>query len=405
MPNGGFHFQYRLSGLPPSVRRFARADTESLVPGDMASFDAGVARLAATGDVTFLGCVLAPTTRAERHVEVIADDDAVYGVRDPVARRAGTKLDLTGGSGAQTVKRSFNDDFEVVVDSTADEQTLLRITVGRHWEFTVAVPAGETLPSRAPLTRARERELVMAAAAGDRAATAELVEAFLPAIAGVARLYRGTATIERTELLQEGVVGLLRAVGRFDPSLGSPFWAYATWWVRQAMQQLVSELARPTVLSDRAQRGLARIRDTRGSFLQAHRREPTLAELAALVELPRDTVESLLALEQTALPLGAGLGGDDERAGVVGAALADPVAEDEYERILTRLEIEQLRDLTNTLTARERAIVFEHYGLDGPRRTLREIGAELGISAERVRQIEEQALEKIRAAAMLDRQT
>jgi RNA polymerase sigma factor (sigma-70 family) len=369
----------------------------------MVTFDAGIARLAATGDVSMLGCVLEPAARTGRHVEVIADEDAVYGVHDAVARTAGTNLDLAGGSGEQTVKESFNDDFEVVVDSTAGEETLLRITVGRHWEFTVALPAGESAARRAPLTRARERELVMAAAAGDRAATADLVEAFLPAIAGVARLYHGVATIDRTELLQEGVVGLLRAVRRFDPSLGTPFWAYATWWVRQAMQQLISELTRPTVLSDRAQRGLARIRQARGSYLQAHRREPSLAELAALVELPRIHVERLLALEQASLPLGVGLGGDDERAGVVG--LADPVAEDEYERILTRLEIEQLRDLTNTLTARERSIVFDHYGLEGSRRTLREIGAELGISAERVRQIEEQALEKIRAAAMLDRQT
>jgi RNA polymerase sigma factor (sigma-70 family) len=370
----------------------------------MASLDAGVARLAATGDVSMLGSVLEPAARTGRHVEVIADEDAVYGVRDGVARMAGENLDLAGGSGEQTVKESINDDFEVVVDSPAGEETLLRITVGSHWEFTVALPVGEKVAPRAPLTHVRERELVMAAAAGEGAATAELVEAFLPSITGVARLYRGVATIDRAELLQEGVVGLLRAVRRFDPSLGTPFWAYATWWVRQAMQQLVSELTRPTVLSDRAQRGLARIRQARGSFLQAHRREPSLAELAALVELSRDHVESLLALEQASLPLGSRFPNEDERATAVEDVLADPVAEDEYERILTRIEIEQVRDLANALTARERLILYEHYGLEGPRRTLRELGLELGISAERVRQIEEQALEKIRNTVMLDLQ-
>src|ERR1700674_3721585 len=87
------------------------------------------------------------------------------------------------------------------------------------------------------LTLARERELVLAAAAGEQRAREELVEAFLPAIGGVARRYRMAFSVERSELLQEGVVGLLRAVERFDPSPGTPFWAYAFWWVRRSMQQ------------------------------------------------------------------------------------------------------------------------------------------------------------------------
>jgi RNA polymerase primary sigma factor len=228
---------------------------------------------------------------------------------------------------------------------------------------------------------------------------AELVETFLPAIAGIARLYRGVAAVERTELLQEGVVGLLRAIRRFDPSLGNPFWAYATWWVRQAMQQLISELARPMVLSDRAQRGLAQIREARRAYVQSHGHEPSTGELAALVELSRDQVESLLAAERAPQPLDlrvdtGGLPGTGED------VLADPVAEEEYERILSRLEIERIRDLTKTLNAREREILYQHYGLEGSPRTLRAIGQALGISAERVRQIEEQTLEKLRTAVL-----
>jgi RNA polymerase sigma factor (sigma-70 family) len=80
--------------------------------------------------------------------------------------------------------------------------------------------------------------------------------------------------------------------------------------------------------------------------------------------------------------------------------LADPTAEQEYERIISRLEIERIRDLTRTLTAREREILNQHYGLEGPAKTLREIGEELGISAERVRQIEERSLEKLRDAVL-----
>jgi RNA polymerase sigma factor (sigma-70 family) len=401
MNSFGFHFRYRLSGLPPSTQRFAPGVKLGLVPGDMVSLDGETPALAATSDVSLLGCVIEPRTEDGRNIAVIADEDAVYGVADPHERTVGTNLDLAGSSGAQTVKTSVNDDFEVVAASTADEETLLRITFGRHCDFIVAVPASETAATWRSLTPARERQLVMAAAAGDPDACEELVDAFLPAIAGVARLYRNVPAVERTELLQEGVVGLLRAIRRFDPSLNTPFWAYATWWVRQGMQQLISEVARPTVLSDRAQRGLARIREARRAHVEAEGREPSPREVAALVGLSLEQVESLLAVERTPQPLEAARARDGGPP-AIGETLADPVAEDDYEQVMTRLEIETIRDLTKTLDAREREILYLHYGLEGaPPQTLRAIGETIGISAERVRQIEEQTLEKLRRSATL----
>jgi DNA-directed RNA polymerase sigma subunit (sigma70/sigma32) len=131
------------------------------------------------------------------------------------------------------------------------------------------------LGERPRLPVAVERRLVAAAQGGDRQAREELVEAFLPLIAGVARVYRGSGAITRTELMQEGVVGLLRALERYDPAMEVPFWGYAAWWVRQAMQQLIAELTRPMVLSDRALRHLAQLKRAHGGFLQQHGREPT----------------------------------------------------------------------------------------------------------------------------------
>src|ERR1700710_2201306 len=82
-----------------------------------------------------------------------------------------------------------------------------------------------------------ERELVLAAQGGEGAARDTLVDMFMPLVASLARRYRGTPSLTRDELLQAGVVGLLRALERYDPALGTPFWCYASWWVRQAMQQ------------------------------------------------------------------------------------------------------------------------------------------------------------------------
>jgi RNA polymerase primary sigma factor len=248
------------------------------------------------------------------------------------------------------------------------------------------------------LTPARERDLVVAAEAGDAGACAELVEAFMPAIAGVARLYRNVAGVDRSELLQEGVVGLLRAVKRYDPHLGTPFWSYASWWVRQAMQQLVAEVARPVVLSDRALRQLARVNQVRREHLQAQGREPTTAELVAATGFTPEQVESLIAFERPARGLEEVVGGEDGPIGTFEDLVPDPAAEGEYEKVVERIQVEQLRSLSDVLDERERDIVHSHYGLGCPTETLREIGGRLGLSVERVRQIEERALEKLRGA-------
>ena len=112
-------------------------------------------------------------------------------------------------------------------------------------DVSVAAEA-RVIEGRPPLAPERERALL---------------EAYMPRIAAMARHYRISPNVERVEVLQEGVAGLLRALEGYDPDRGIPFWAYARWWVRQSMQRLVAELTRPSVLSDHAPRQLSRIRD------------------------------------------------------------------------------------------------------------------------------------------------
>src|SRR4051795_5167801 len=220
---------------------------------------------------------------------------------------------------------------------------------------------------RTRLPPAAERRLVLAARenAEDRE---RLIEGFMPLIGSVARLYRGFPTVDHQELMQEGVVGLLRALQRYDPEMGTPFWAYASWWVRQSMQQLVSELTRPVVLSDRAVRHLAHIKDAHRHLVQCNGKEPTVDELATRTGLQRAQVENLIAAERMPRPLEEPIGGD-QSAGTFGELLADPRAEDAYDRVPRRMVVESLKGVLGGLTERERLILRGRFGFDGPEQT------------------------------------
>jgi RNA polymerase primary sigma factor len=244
-----------------------------------------------------------------------------------------------------------------------------------------------------------QSDLVRAARRNRPHARARLIESFMPLIGSVARIYAHAPTVDRSELMQEGVVGMLRALERYDPELGTPFWAYASWWVRQAMQQVVSELSRPVVLSDRALRQLAHVREARRTFAGAHAREPSVQELAAASELTLAQLDRLSVAERSPRSLDEPL--DDttgEGGATFGDTLSDPWAEEAYEELGIRMRVAEVPRLLEQLSARERGVVEGRYGLQSRELTLRELGETMGISAERVRQIEQAALEKMRTA-------
>jgi RNA polymerase sigma factor (sigma-70 family) len=163
----------------------------------------------------------------------------------------------------------------------------------------------------------------------------------------------------------------------------------------------VAELTRPVVLSDRAARQLARVKEARTSHVRLHARDPRPCELATATGLPLGHVEQLLAAERRARSLDEPVHEDGASSTTPAEQLPDPAAEEAYERATPQLGADRLPGLLTALSEREQGIVRARFGLEGSEHTLRELGERFGVSVERIRQIEEGALDKLRGAAEL----
>jgi RNA polymerase sigma factor (sigma-70 family) len=241
-------------------------------------------------------------------------------------------------------------------------------------------------------------DLVRRAQAGDLRAREELIGQLLPLVNSIARSYR-TARLEHADLIQEGCVGILRALRRFDPDRGVPFPAYAALWIRQALQEQHSDFIRPLRLPPKALRQLAQLKSEHFRIYAAEHRDASAAELAGSTEIDLNQVEALLRSDASLRSLDEPVAGLEGEIGTLGDVLADPVSADQYEEVLDSIAGEQLLTLLTQLTERERDIVDSRFGFERPAEKLTAIGSRLGISAERVRQIEERALAKMRHAS------
>jgi RNA polymerase sigma factor (sigma-70 family) len=271
---------------------------------------------------------------------------------------------------------------------SADEERRLgeAIAAGRRAE--------ERLRAAADLPAAERRQLSEAVARG-REARRQLARQNVRLALSVARRYaRPGYPLE--DAVQDGVLGLLRAADRYDPNLGYRFSTYATWWIRQAIRRGLIEQGRSLRLPEHVVGTLARLGREDARLHAALGRPPTTAELAAAAELSPERLQELLAAQRAPASLDAPV---DEGERALGDVVPDERAAvaERAEAQLLRAEIERLLD---TLPDREQEVMRLRYGLgDTEPLTLAEIGERLGISRERVRQLEAQALRKLRARA------
>jgi RNA polymerase sigma factor (sigma-70 family) len=240
--------------------------------------------------------------------------------------------------------------------------------------------------------------LVVRAQAGDLAAREQLIDRLLPLVSAIARRFR-TEGLEQTDLIQEGIVGLLRALERYDPARGVPFAAFATWWIRQALQDARSDFIRPFRLPPKALRQLSRLKSEHQRIYQDEQRSAAVAELAQRTSIDLDQVKALAAADVRVRSLDEPIKAGGGEVGSLGDLLEDPLSAAAYEEVIDAVAGAQLRALLSRLTEREREVVTARFGFDGAPEKLVEIGERLGLSAERVRQIEERALAKLRHGA------
>jgi len=246
------------------------------------------------------------------------------------------------------------------------------------------------------LNAAEERELSRRSREGDEEARARLIESNLRLVISIAKKYRGRGVLFE-DLIQEGNAGLIKAVERFDPSLGNRFSTYATWWIRQAVTRAVADHARTVRLPAHVVDAVFRLRRAESELSTELGRDATEEELALRLGTKPEEVRRLREVSQPIGSVNARIGIAAEEGAEMGDLLPDELAGNDY----TRVEIGQwegtLREAVSSLPEREARILNMRHGLDGSRScTLREVSEALGISQERARQVEIKALRTIR---------
>ncbi len=244
------------------------------------------------------------------------------------------------------------------------------------------------------LTAEQEVELAVRIKAGDEAALHQMVRGNLRFVVSVAKKYQGQG-LSLADLINEGNYGLIKAAQRFDETRGFKFISYAVWWIRQAILQALAEQARVVRLPLNRIGTISKVRKASARLAQAYRRLPNAAELAAELDLPEHKVEDALRHQARHLSVDAPFGDEDD--GTLLDVLADAASLDPDDALVDESVRADVQRALSLLTPREAEITRLYFGIgrETPM-TLEEIGGEYELTRERVRQIKEKALRKLR---------
>lgn len=250
--------------------------------------------------------------------------------------------------------------------------------------------------SKHPLLSQEEEQLIGARiCAGDDKAREELIVANLRLVVSIAKKYTSNTKIPFLDLVQEGNLGLIKAVEKWDYTLGYKFSTYATWWIKQSISKAVAEQSRMIKIPTHVIEQLSKLGKITNQLTQELHREPTPAEIAAVWGIEEKEVKRLQSIVKEPISIDQSLNDEDDA--TVGDLIADDSEDSPLKDLYQESVVKTVNTVLDTLETREADVLRRRYGIGGKApQTLEEVGKEYGLSKERIRQIEEKALKKLR---------